>query len=238
MEIVPVIDLKGGQVVHARAGRRESYRAVRSILAENSAPLTVVRGLLALYPFDKLYAADLDAIAGGEGHDAVLEALRAAFPSLELWVDNGLSGEVACRAWLARGLGDLVIGSESQRDASVFGVLAEMSERLILSLDFQGESFVGPPNLLNQTKDWPRRVIAMTLARVGGDLGPDLERLRWLIARVPERRVFAAGGVRGLEDLRILADLGVSGALVASALHDGRITGPQLQALAGRAKPG
>ncbi len=237
MEIVPVIDLKGGQVVHARAGQRESYRAVRSILAEGSAPLAVVRGLLALHPFKILYAADLDAIAGRGGHDAVLEALRASFSGLELWVDNGISDESSCRAWLARGLGDLVIGSESQRDPSLPGALNELSERLILSLDFQGESFVGPPTLLDQTEDWPRRVIAMTLARVGGDVGPDLERLQWLIARVPERQVFAAGGVRGLEDLRLLADLGVSGALVASALHDGRITGPRLRALDAPAEP-
>ena len=103
MEIVPVIDLKGGQVVHARAGRRDSYRPIRSRLAGDSTPLTVVHGLRALHPFDRLYVADLDAIAGRGGHDAVLDALREAFPDLALWVDNGLSGVGACRAWLDRG---------------------------------------------------------------------------------------------------------------------------------------
>ena len=231
MEIVPVIDLKGGQVVHARAGRREGYQAIRSSLARDSAPLAVVQGLRALHPFDRLYVADLDAIAGRGGHDAILDALREAFPDLALWVDNGLSGVGACRAWLDRGLGDLVIGSESQRDPGLLGALIELSERLILSLDFQGDAFLGPQALLERTADWPPRVIAMTLARVGGALGPDLARLQWLIDFAPGRQVFAAGGVRGLDDLKRLAELGVSGALVASALHDGRITGAQLRVL-------
>lgn len=231
MQIVPVIDLKGGQVVHARAGRRNSYRAIRSRLADDSTPRAVVQGLRALHPFDRLYVADLDAIAGGSGHDAALEALRAAFPGLELWVDNGLSDERDCRAWLERGLGDLVIGSESQRDPGLLGALDELSDRLILSLDFQGDAFLGPPGLIARTADWPLRVIAMTLSRVGGGLGPDLKCLRWLIDFAPGRQVFAAGGVRGLDDLKRLAELGVGGALVASALHDGRITAAQLGAL-------
>jgi phosphoribosylformimino-5-aminoimidazole carboxamide ribotide isomerase len=40
------------------------------------------------------------------------------------------------------------------------------------------------------------------------------------------RKVFAAGGVRSEKDLADLAKAGVSGALVASALHDGRLTAP------------
>jgi phosphoribosylformimino-5-aminoimidazole carboxamide ribotide isomerase len=36
--------------------------------------------------------------------------------------------------------------------------------------------------------------------------------------------VLAGGGVRDLDDLRQLAEFGCDGALVASALHDGRLT--------------
>jgi len=233
MRIVPVIDLKEGQVVHARGGARESYRPIRSILAESSEPLELVGGLLALHPFADLYVADLDAIEGQGGHDAVLERLRHAFADLRLWVDKGLASETACRDWLSRGLGDLVIGSESQSDPALVRRLAQEKGggRIILSLDFRGERFLGPPALLGDVALWPERVIAMTLTRVGGALGPDRERLRSLKARAPESRVYAAGGVRNADDLRDLAGDAVSGALIASALHDGRIGRRDLEAL-------
>jgi phosphoribosylformimino-5-aminoimidazole carboxamide ribotide isomerase len=237
MEIVPVIDLKGGQVVHARGGERDAYRAIESSLTTASGPLVVVEALLRLYPFTSLYVADLDAIEGRSGHDAQLKSLRAAFPGLHLWVDNGLSSEADCRAWLARGLGDLVIGSESQEDAGLLEVLSDASGRLLLSLDFKGETFLGSPDLQYDPKHWPTRVISMTLARVGGQRGPDLDRLQSLVARARGHRVFAAGGVRDLADLECVARIGAAGALVASALHDGRITGAQLRTFEAALKP-
>jgi phosphoribosylformimino-5-aminoimidazole carboxamide ribotide isomerase len=41
-------------------------------------------------------------------------------------------------------------------------------------------------------------------------------------AAVPAKKIFAAGGVRGGEDLLALADCGISGALVAAVLHERR----------------
>jgi phosphoribosylformimino-5-aminoimidazole carboxamide ribotide isomerase len=37
------------------------------------------------------------------------------------------------------------------------------------------------------------------------------------------RRIYAAGGVRGPEDVAHLARIGAAGALVASAIHDGQL---------------
>lgn len=100
-----------------------------------------------------------------------------------------------------------------------------------LSLDFRGETFVGPPDLYENAVFWPRRIIVMTLARVGSGEGPDRERLANVIARAGGRRVFAAGGVRSAEDLKALRDMGVAGALISTALHQRAITGKDLDAL-------
>ena len=230
MEIIPVIDLKGGHVVHARGGLRDSYEPIRSSLVDGSEPLDVVRALCELHPFKTLYVADLDAIEGRGHHGAVLRDLKGVFPDLHLWVDNGLSSAAECRAWLLDGSGALVLGSESQEDAAVLEALSDRMDagRIILSLDFKNDEFLGPPALLERAGSWPPDIIAMTLARVGGAAGPDMDRLKWLRERAPDRRIYAAGGVRGLDDLRRLAALGVSGVLVASALHDGRLGRTQL----------
>jgi phosphoribosylformimino-5-aminoimidazole carboxamide ribotide isomerase len=63
----------------------------------------------------------------------------------------------------------------------------------------------------------------MTLSRVGSDTGPDFELLDQLRTKAPAQKLFAAGGVRGGEDLIELNRRGINGVLVASALHAGRI---------------
>ena len=78
--------------------------------------------------------------------------------------------------WLEAGLGQLVLGSETQVDAALVRHFAGDS-RVVLSLDFRGPSFQGPPELLDETDGWPQAVIAMTLARVGSGAGPDLDTL-------------------------------------------------------------
>jgi phosphoribosylformimino-5-aminoimidazole carboxamide ribotide isomerase len=95
-------------------------------------------------------------------------------------------------------------------------------------LDFRGDVFQGPPELLARPDLWPPRIIVMTLARVGGGAGPDLERLAAIRRAAGPRDVLAAGGVRDRADLDALQAAGAAGALVASALHDGRITGADL----------
>ncbi len=70
---------------------------------------------------------------------------------------------------------------------------------------------------------WLMGLILMTLARVGSGQGPDLDRLGALRRLAPAHRVYAAGGMRDGTDLRQLNALRVSGALVSTALHQGRI---------------
>lgn len=234
MKLIPVIDLKSGEVVHARHGDRDNYRPIASPLCDGSRPEDVVAGLLGVYPFDSLYIADLGAIEGQGDHRREIAALASSFPQLDLWVDCGLGDVDSCRVWLAQNAGNLVLGSEAMREP---GILTRLhgnvpAERLILSLDYRGDRLIGPPDLWDQAADWPSRIIAMTLARVGSGAGPDLARLDEVKAHARGREIFAAGGVRGGEDLLELARRGISGALVASALHERRIGRTEIAAVA------
>lgn len=229
MDIVPVIDLKGGVVVHARQGQRDSYRPIETPLSPTSAPADVIAGLLRLYPFRRFYVADLDAIEGRGGHDAVLAGLAKSFADLEFWIDGGIADLAAARGWLGRNAGALVIGSESQRD---FGLLTALraEPRVVLSLDFRGDAIQGPAGLRDGADLWPRRVIAMALARVGARQGPDLERVAEIVRKRGDGAIYAAGGVRDADDLRALERAGAAGALVATALHARTITAGDLAA--------
>ncbi|MGZ6007405.1 MAG: HisA/HisF-related TIM barrel protein [Rhizomicrobium sp.] len=230
MEIIPVIDLKGGLVVRARMGQRDQYRPIETPLSPSSDPVDVVRGLLGVSTFRTLYVADLDAIERRGDARKALGRVKSAFPQLDVWVDNGLADADAARAFLNVGSDHLVLGSEAQTGHRLVETLRD-DPRVILSLDFRHDTFIGPPELLAAPEIWPRRIIVMTLARVGSGAGPDLERLA-AIHRISGRRlVYAAGGLRHAGDLVELKNAGIAGVLVASALHDGRLTRADIAAL-------
>jgi HisA/HisF family protein len=230
MEIIPVIDVRSGTVVRARMGRRDEYRPISTPLSRTSEPVDVARGLFSIYPFATLYVADLDAIEGRGDNCAALAQLKAAFPDLTLWVDNGIARLAEAERWLGADLGQLVLGSESQADTTLVRRLAE-DPRVVLSLDFRGAEFQGPRELLAESACWPARVIAMTLAKVGSGAGPDMDVLAAVRKAAGARMIYAAGGVRDAGDLTALARAGLAGALVASCLHDGRLSGAEIAEL-------
>ena len=233
-EIIPVIDIQRGLVVRAVMGRRDLYRPIETPLSSSSDPVAVAVGLLKLHSFDKLYVADIGAIERRGDNMSIVARLRARFPDIDLWFDHGASTPDEVARWLDRDLGTLVLGSESQVSGDTVSAFID-NPRIALSLDYRGENFMGPPVLLDPSH-WPRKVIAMTLGRVGGLEGPDFERLATLRSR---RRganclIYAAGGVRDSQDLERLAAMKLAGALVASALHDGRLDERALARLAGQ----
>lgn len=226
MQLIPVIDLKGGCVVHARRGQRDAYRPIRSPLSPTSAPADVVGGLMALAAFRTLYIADLDAIAGTGSHDVEIAALAAAWPQVAFWVDAGEADPARVRRRASAGPGTSIVGTEAMVDAAT-GAQALETGGVILSLDHDAAGPLGPAAIHGDATLWPQTVIVMTLARVGSGEGPDLAALDAVAARARAvgraPALIAAGGVRGAADLDALARGGIAGALVATALHDGRI---------------
>ena len=219
--LIPVIDLRRGQVVRARAGERDAYAPIDTPLARGSRPADVARGLLDAVGGARLYVADLDAIMEGCAPDrASLEVVADACPGVTLWVDAGFSDVLEVERFIQLGLGRPVIGSESQRDADLVRALGN---RAVLSLDSRGAERLGPDALHDDGSTWPEDVIVMTLARVGTGTGPDLSGVSRAVETGEGRRIYAAGGVRGPEDVARLSAAGVAGALVASAIHDGRL---------------
>jgi phosphoribosylformimino-5-aminoimidazole carboxamide ribotide isomerase len=218
--IIPVIDIQAGRVVRAKAGDRASYLPIVTSLSVDASPVGVVEGLLRAWPARAVYIADLDAIQGRDPQNEVVRTVADRFPHLELWVDAGFATEEAIRRYDLPRTSRVVLGTESQRDRAL---LQRLGRAAILSLDSAGGTRLGPPDLHDDASLWPATVIVMTLARVGMNAGPDLRSLEEVVRRATGRAVIAAGGIRHLADCRSLQALGVSGALVASALHDGRI---------------
>ena len=241
MRVIAVMDLAGGRVVHAVRGERERYRALQdSRVAAGADPLGVARAFRARLGLDELYVADLDAIAGRDGHhDAVAALAREG----RVLLDAGTSRPGEARRLLGLGVERVVVGTETLAGAAVYERLcaALPSRPPVLSLDLRagrvlsldpGLAALDPLEALALlTAAGAREVIVLDLARVGSGEGPDLDLIARLRERFGELVLLAGGGVRDAADLRALRDAGAAGALVATALHTGAIGREELDAL-------
>jgi len=214
-------------VVRAHGGRRRHYRPLISPLSPDADAVGLARRFHDVFGADTLYLADLDAIMGHGDNHAVLRAIAHAQPTLELWIDAGLGDRDRLSAFLAACPGRPVIGSETLLDTR----LLDSAPGALLSLDFQGDTLLGPRTLLSAIEADRRDLILMSLHRIGADLGPDLRLLQTIRRSLPQCRQHVAGGVRDGEDLRVLADAGAAGVLLSSAVHDGRIGAADVIAL-------
>jgi phosphoribosylformimino-5-aminoimidazole carboxamide ribotide isomerase len=235
VEIIPVIDLLNGCVVHAQRGQRSHYRPIKTPLCDSSSPLDVVNALLKLYPFRQLYIADLNAIQQQGSNAAIVRSIKQHHPQLDIWLDGGFRHHEELQAWQEAGV-TCVLGSENMTSLDQFVEMTGNSQYAsILSLDFAVNGYMGPVELHDRPHLWPEKVVAMTLGQVGSNLGPDLLRLQPMLNkarnRKPAPRIYAAGGIRNLSDTAALGKMGVAGVLVATALHNGSITPADLACL-------
>ena len=235
MQIIGVIDLKDGMAVHARRGLRDTYAAVqRSAGARiDGRALTLARHYVETLGLTDIYVADLDAITSRAPQLAAIRELTTAGASLQ--VDAGIAHSDDARRIVDAGAGAIVVGLETLPSFNALADICHGCQRpVIFSLDLRegvpvtggiGSAAHTPETIAAQAvRDGVQSIVVLDLARVGAGRGPDVSLLRRVRAAVPHTPVFAGGGIRDLQDLQQLARIGCAGALVATAIHEGRLS--------------
>jgi len=189
--------------------------------------------------FGDLYVADLDAIIDCSSNFQALKRL-AIGSGLNLMVDAGVTSMDRADSLIKTGVSKLVIGTETLQNKSFVGeaIKAFGSDRVIVSLDLNGTKVLAKPAfdgcadplcLLREFKSLGvSQVIVLDLAKVGSGEGVNVDFLNEVLKSLA-LNVYVGGGVRGISDLVELKNLGVSGALVATALHSGKISLEELR---------
>jgi phosphoribosylformimino-5-aminoimidazole carboxamide ribotide isomerase len=246
MRIIGVVDLRGGQAVHAVGGMRATYLPVRTLGGEaipQGDAVALATGYRDGLGVTELYCADLDAISGEPWQASLIAALVDV--GLPLWLDAGLSTVEHGRRGLAVGASHLVVGLETMQ-RPCFDVLTDICravgrERIAFSLDLRHGVPIGALcRVADGATPWALAALAMDagassiivldLARVGTGGGLDIEMFARVRSAVPSVALLAGGGVRNADDLTRLADAGCDGVLVATALQDGWLTAADIAA--------
>jgi phosphoribosylformimino-5-aminoimidazole carboxamide ribotide isomerase len=242
-QIIPVLDVKRGEAVHAVGGVRAHYQPVQGILNASSDPLELARAYLDALGFRDLYVADLDSISGARFSPAIYREMAVLADNL--WIDAGVKTVKDLDPLLETENMTIVLGLETVRGPQALSEILHRTYgcRVVFSLDM----FAGVPRM---SKDalWPtadpyrlcchairlgvRRLLLLDLSRVGIGEGTGTDELRTaLLVDHPEVDVFVGGGISGMEEILRLRSEGVAGVLIGSALHDGRIGRHELDRL-------
>jgi len=227
--LIFVMDLLDGVVVHAKRGERDKYEPIHrfSSIVTSSDPVRVIE---ALKP-KEVYIADLNRLMNTGNNRPILEDLRTRNRDLRIMLDYGVKGmEDLKEAVVAEMADKFVLGTETI-SIELLEEASKSSSDIIVSVDlFNGEVLtsdtrmkIDPLQLIKELNKFPvRDVIVLELNRVGTKSGIDLEFLARAVA-LSEHDILCGGGVRNCDDVYKMAEIGVKGALVATAVHDGGI---------------
>ncbi|MDD1728848.1 MAG: nickel transporter [Methanospirillum sp.] len=212
MDLILAADLKSGRIVHGKSGRRDEYRPISTPLASTAEPIRYLQEIRPRY----LYVADLDRITGVGSHDSLVPALSELVGTL--FLDRGCRSpdDVLVCPRVINIIGTETVGSDLSKFSGGF-----------LSVDMKDGKVIpdgGDPLMVLQAADRSKfdGCILLDIGGVGTRRGLDslfLDRCRVSYSG----KLFWGGGVAGMEDLATLSSCGFDGAIIATALHTGRV---------------
>ena len=238
VKVVPVIDVLGGVVVHAIRGKRSKYQPLKSVLCPSTNPFEVAKAFKKL-GFSEIYLADLDGILARHPNFSVLKQI-AETTGLSLMVDAGIKEVEEAKKLLNNHVSKVIIGTETMPKMNFVKEAVDTlgKEQIIVSLDLKGEKVLGKLGLGQSgnplyafkkiLETSVNQIIILDLTRVGSGEGVNMP----LLQKMMKNRgveIFVGGGVRGMADLKTLEKVGVSGVLIATVLHSGKITWGELK---------
>jgi len=178
-------------------------------------------------------------------HETLITSIATIAP---LWLDAAISSPARARHAIALGATRAIVGLETLESFDALSAICAalgnarsssadplrgICPTVAFSLDLRDGVPIAPQ--LNIPSDKPgdlaaravdagvNAVIVLDLARVGEATGPDVAAIERVRASAPGTTLIAGGGIRDLADLVRLAEAGCDGALVATALHHGRL---------------
>lgn len=239
MKIIPVIDILNGIAVHGIRGERKQYQPLKSLLFNSVDPTEIAVAFESL-GFSNLYLADLDAIQSKSINYQIYNQITAR-TCLDLMVDAGITNNNLAEKVFATGVTRIVIGTETLDRLDFVGQAVSTfgEDKIVVSIDQKGGKLlsvshdIASMDIISAAQKLAnlgaQQIILLDLDRVGTEHGVNNTVLKTILDTTTIE-VMAGGGIRSLQELEQLRRLGVSSALVATVLHNGKLTVSKLKA--------
>ncbi|MFZ0529882.1 MAG: bifunctional 1-(5-phosphoribosyl)-5-((5-phosphoribosylamino)methylideneamino)imidazole-4-carboxamide isomerase/phosphoribosylanthranilate isomerase PriA [Propionicimonas sp.] len=228
LELLPAVDVQGGQAVQLTQGVAGSEKVFGDPLA---AALRWQDG-----GAEWLHLVDLDA-AFGRGSNGEVIATIVGSLGLKVELSGGIRDDASLERALATGCRRVNIGTAALENPDWCDrIVAEFGDRVAIGLDVRGTRLAARGWTREGGELWETldrlnaagcsRYVVTDVASDGMLTGPNLDLLRAVCERT-EAAVVASGGIASLDDLRALRELvplGVEGAIIGTALYLGNFT--------------
>lgn len=222
--IIFVLDILNGMVVHAVRGERSKYQPVRgSRVCDSSAPLDIIS---ALAP-PEVYIADLDRLQRRGNNLYLIKKISEKTRTMADIGAKTIEDVKIC----ARVADTIILGTETASLELIEEAARLFPGRINVSIDMKNGKVLtkdrnmdmGPAELVKKLNDYNiLNIIVLELTMVGTGAGIDAGFLK-NIAISSSHGVLAGGGVKDMDDIETLKQIGIIGALVATAVHNGKI---------------
>ncbi|MGH8070093.1 MAG: 1-(5-phosphoribosyl)-5-[(5-phosphoribosylamino)methylideneamino]imidazole-4-carboxamide isomerase [Candidatus Entotheonellia bacterium] len=239
MLLIPAVDVKNGRCVRLRQGQMDA----ETVYSDD--PLAMAqRWVEQGAPW--LHVVDLDGAVEGEPRNlSIIEQIVASVP-VPVQVGGGIRTIERIERYLGLGVARVIIGTLAvEQPLMAADICRRFPERIAVGLDardgkvalkgWRQSAALDYLDVARQIDVWHPAVLIFTAIQRDGTLeGPDLPRLKELLAAVSSP-VIAAGGIGNIAHIQSLAPLvaeGLHGAIIGKALYDGSITFYEALALA------
>ena len=232
MELIPAIDIRGGKCVRLVQGDydRETVFGVDPV---SMAMHWVSEGAT------RLHVVDLDAAKEGRPvNDAIIRRIVQEV-GVPIQVAGGVRDHSAVHRWVDAGAERVVIGTLAVEHPDIVEkALVKHGDKIAIAVDARGgkaavkgwlETSDTPVDAFihDMTRRGVRHFIYTDISRDGMPVHPDFEEVKHLIGVIaatgaPATLIYS-GGVTAIEDVIALASHEIEGAIIGTALYDGRI---------------
>ena len=229
IELIPAIDIIGGQCVRLTKGDYDQKTVYRDSPAEVAKEFEEIG-------FNRLHVVDLD--GAKSKHIVNSEVLRRITTDTQLVVDfgGGIKTDEDIKKAFVAGASMVTIGSIAVTDPDLFmGWLEKYgAERIILGADVRhgkisinGWKEDSSEDLLPFLKKYVdagvKNVLCTEISKDGTLTGPAIELYQSMMAAYPELHLIASGGVSSIDDIKALEAAGIPAVVFGKAIYEGKI---------------
>ena len=229
IELIPAIDIIGGQCVRLTKGDYDQKTVYRDSPAE-------VAKEFEDFGFKRLHVVDLDGAKSKHiVNDAVLKSITTA-TNLIVDFGGGIKTDEDIEKAFASGASMVTVGSIAVTHPELFmGWLEKYgAERMILGADVRhgkisinGWKEDSEEDLLPFLKKYidagVRNVLCTEISKDGTLSGPAIDLYKEIMAAYPELHLIASGGVSSIDDIKALDKAGIPSVVFGKAIYEGKI---------------
>ena len=230
MLIIPAIDIYNNKIVRLKKGSFED------ITYYKDSPLEMAKRFKEL-GFKIIHIVDL--IGSKTGNFTTLETLNSIKEKTGLQIEfgGGVRNLESVNKLISSGVDNVIIGSLSIKNKKEFKLIVNKysNDKIITAIDaeneiikvsgwIEGTSISIYEHIEYCTSIGNKRFLCTDISKDGMLTGTNTDLYKKILKKFPSIELIASGGIKGIEEIKQLKNIGLFGVIVGKAIYEGKIS--------------